>query len=278
METKNHQARDRISWHPAFFEAIQMELDDYSQELSFIPEYQLTTEPLCIDIVIIKKSGDKPIKKNIASIFRKENIVEYKSPHDYLSTSDFYKVYAYACLYASINKFSITNLTISFIASRYPRKLLKHLQCEHGYTVAETSPGIYTVTGDILPIQIIDSRKLPEEENLWLRSLSDKHDGSTLARLDKEISKKGKTERLQAYLYAIITANYAAAKEAVKMGKKFDQFVEETGLAARWEARGEARGRTEGRVEVARNALAEGASPDFIQRITGLDIKTIKRL
>jgi hypothetical protein len=160
------------------------------------------------------------------------------------------------------------------------------LQCGRGYTVAETSPGIYTVTGDIIPVQIIDGRKLPEEENLWLRGLSNEHDGSTLARLDNEISKKGKAERLQAYLYAIITANYVAAKEAVKMGKKFDQFVEETGLAAKWEARGrlegeargEARGRTKGRVEVARNALAEGASPDFIQRITGLDIKTIKRL
>ncbi|MDR2921949.1 MAG: hypothetical protein LBU85_01250 [Treponema sp.] len=59
------------------------------------------------------------------------------------------------------------------------------------------------------------------------------------------------------------------------MSKKFDRLMEETGLAAKWEARGRTEGRTEGRVEVARNALAEGASPDFIQRITGLDIKTI---
>jgi predicted transposase/invertase (TIGR01784 family) len=37
-------------------------------------------------------------------------------------------------------------------------------------------------------------------------------------------------------------------------------------------------GRVEGRVEIARNALAEGASPDFIQRITGLDIQTITNI
>ncbi|MDR2921950.1 MAG: hypothetical protein LBU85_01255 [Treponema sp.] len=134
METKNQQTRDRIFWHPAFFEAIQMELEEYSRELLFLPEHQLTTEPLRIDAVIIKKSGDKPIKKNIASIFRKENIVEYKSPSDYLSTADFYKVYGYACLYASISKLPITSLTISFIASRYPKKLLEHLQRERCYT------------------------------------------------------------------------------------------------------------------------------------------------
>ena len=57
-----------------------MELDEYRGDLDFMPEVQLTTEPLRIDVVIIKKSRDTPIKKNIAAIFRKDNIVEYKSP------------------------------------------------------------------------------------------------------------------------------------------------------------------------------------------------------
>jgi len=35
------------------------------------------------------------------------------------------------------------------------------------------------------------------------------------------------------------------------------------------------KGREEGREEVARNALAQGASLDFVQKITGLDIQTI---
>ena len=42
------------------------------------------------------------IQKNIGRIFRQYNIVEYKSPDDYLSIDDFYKVYAYCCLYKSI--------------------------------------------------------------------------------------------------------------------------------------------------------------------------------
>jgi len=32
--------------------------------------------------------------------------------------------------------------------------------------------GIYIVSGDYVPIQIIESGKLPEQENLWLKSLA----------------------------------------------------------------------------------------------------------
>jgi hypothetical protein len=66
------------------------------------------------------------------------------------------------------------------------------------------------------------------------------------------------------------------------MNDIFDRFMEETGLAAKAEARGETRGiavgEARGRAEVARNALAQGASLDFVQKITGLDIQTITTL
>ena len=41
---------------------------------------------------------------------------------------------------------------------------------------------------------------------------------------------------------------------------------------------GQEKGWLEGLEEVARNALAEGATFDFIQKITGLDIETIRIL
>jgi predicted transposase/invertase (TIGR01784 family) len=37
-------------------------------------------------------------------------------------------------------------------------------------------------------------------------------------------------------------------------------------------------GKSEGKIEIARNALAEGASIEFVQKITGLDIDTIQSL
>ena len=41
--------KDRIAWHPAFFEAVQLELEPYLDALEFLTEYQLTSEPLKID-------------------------------------------------------------------------------------------------------------------------------------------------------------------------------------------------------------------------------------
>ncbi|MDR1318180.1 MAG: hypothetical protein LBJ90_01025 [Treponema sp.] len=38
------------------------------------------------------------------------------------------------------------------------------------------------------------------------------------------------------------------------------------------------RGREEGKEEIARNALAKGASLEFVREITGLDIDTVTRL
>ena len=76
---ENSPDEDRISWHPAFVEAMKLELEDYLDSLEFYPEFQLTTEPLRIDCVVIKKRAGMVIRKNIASIFREVNFLEYKS-------------------------------------------------------------------------------------------------------------------------------------------------------------------------------------------------------
>jgi hypothetical protein len=73
----------------------------------------LPPSPLRVDTVIIKKPPEIHIDKNFARIFKEFNLVEYKSPEDYLSINDFYKVYGYACLYAALNNVSITGLTLT---------------------------------------------------------------------------------------------------------------------------------------------------------------------
>ncbi|MDR2717379.1 MAG: hypothetical protein LBB89_04860 [Treponema sp.] len=278
MEQDLPDESQHIPWHPAFVEALQMELQDYEDVLEFHPEYQLTSEPLRIDCVVIKKAKDVVIKKNIAVIFREWNLLEYKSPDDYISVADFYKVYGYACLYASFQKVPITSLTVSFIESHYPQKLLDHLKNERNYTVAETGAGIYNISGDILPIQVIDSRKLSADENLWLKSLSNEHDRFTIDWIDKEINKKGKIVRLQAYLYAIISANPEAVKEAIKMGNKFDEVIEETGLAAKWEARGKAEGEERKAFSIAQNMVKLGLPVETVISATQIDPEKVRTL
>ena len=277
MKIENDELdEERIPWHPAFVEAIQMELLEYQDVLEFHPECQLTAEPLRIDCVIIKKAKDAVIKKNIAVIFREWNLLEYKSPDKNLSIADFYKVYAYACLYVSFNKVPITSMTLSFIVSCCPEKLIKHLKKERHYTVAETVPGIYTISGDILPIQIIDSSRLSADENLWLKSLRRELKYTAITQIGTEINRQGKAAQIAAYWYAITHANPAAIKEAIEMGDSLtlEDVLVETGLAAKWEAEGE----TKGRFGIAQNMVKLGLPIETVISATQLDPEKVKTL
>ncbi|MCL2043148.1 MAG: hypothetical protein FWG89_03315 [Treponema sp.] len=278
METEKHDGKqERIPWHPAFVEALQMELEAYRDILEFIPECQLTSEPLRIDCVVIKKAKNVVIKKNIAAIFREANLLEYKSPSDYISVADFYKVYGYACLYASLKKNPVTGLTVSFVQSRYPAKLLKHLKEVRGYKVEKTGPGIYTVSGDILPIQIIDNRKLLAKDNIWLKSLYNRLDLNVFRQISAEAASKDKDARIQAYLNAVYMTNSRVIQEEIQMGKAkltLAKVLEDAGMTAEWEARGEERKA----FDIARNLLNLGFPPETVVSATGLDLDKVQSL
>ena len=173
MDTNNEPEKEKNKpadtlWHPAFCNAIRLELDEYEKELSFVFEHPLTTRPLKIDVMIIKKARDVRIDKNIAQIFRAVNLVEYKSPGDYVSVDDFLKVHGYASyLYASMERgVDITDITLTFVESRHPRNLLDYLREKRGFAVEKKRPGVYSADGDTLPIQIIDNMELSADENL----------------------------------------------------------------------------------------------------------------
>ena len=159
----------RIAWHPAFVQAIKCELEEYLDVLTFESEHQLTTEPLQIDVLIIKKKKNVAIKKNIARIFRRFNVVEYKSPNDRATIEAYHKTQCYGRLYAALNKVDINEMSVSVVATRHPRKLFAFLKRQ--YTVQHVQQGIYLVEGDTCPTQVLVSEELPEEENLWLNSL-----------------------------------------------------------------------------------------------------------
>jgi hypothetical protein len=95
------------------------------------------------------------------------------------------------------NKVSISDITITFVESHQPTKLLARLEKERGWTVEQRRAGIYIIHGDVVPIQIIDSRELPEAENLWLKGLDNKLDAQRLQRLDAEIDRCGNADQLR---------------------------------------------------------------------------------
>ena len=156
--------KDTIQWHPAFQASIQIEFEAEAEKLTFEPEHLLSKKPMQMDELIIKVAENEAIHKNIGRIFRRYNIIEYKSPDDNLTINDFYKVYGYCCFYQSdtdkICEIPPEELTITFICNHFPRKMVQHLKEFRGLDILHVEAGIYYITGDAFPIQLLVTKEL----------------------------------------------------------------------------------------------------------------------
>ena len=83
------EIQDNIQWHPAFCSAVELELRDHKQCLTYEREHNPGRMPLKIDLLIIKKRHDIVIKNDIADFFLGNNILEYKSPGDDVNAGTF---------------------------------------------------------------------------------------------------------------------------------------------------------------------------------------------
>ncbi len=225
--------RKIFQWHPAFFAAVQVELDMEEENLSFINEYQLGTKPRAADVLIIKKKAEQQITKNIGRIFRKYNIVEYKSPSDYLSVDDFYKGLAYVCLYKTdtkrVNTVDIEEITLTFAVSHYPREVLKYFNSKKQYTVKKAEAGIYYVEGSLIPIQIIVLNRLSAEQNLWLKVLSNQLRETDIAqKMLTEYEKHRDNALYSSVMDVVVRANEEAFKQEENgMCELLEQIINE---------------------------------------------------
>ena len=164
----------KIQWHPAFDAALQIELGEEAKYLEFDSEHLLSKKPMQID-VLVKNEKHVKIQKNIGRIFRQYNIIEYKSPEDNLDIDDFYKVYAYACIYKAdtetVDLIPASELTLTFVCYHYPKSMLQKLQKDRGITADYKESGIYYLIGDAIPIQLIIVPRLSKHNNYWLNNL-----------------------------------------------------------------------------------------------------------
>ena len=224
--------KQMLQWHPAFFAVIQIELED-EPGLEFLEEYELSKKPMRIDTLIIRKNGEQPIHKKIGRIFRKYNLIEYKSPDDSLSINDFYKVYGYACFLQSdterVHEIPMTDITITFVCNHYPRKMFQLLEKERGIIPRKVSPGIYYLEPDSIPIQLLISHELPPEENRWLNSLRDDLESTNEIPELLEDYKHHKNSRLYRAAMDLITrANQSKVKEVQSMCDALFELFQET--------------------------------------------------
>ena len=271
--------KTKLQWHPAFGAALRITLQDEMQYLEMHEEYLLSKKPLQMDILIIKKLRDVQIKKTIGRIFRKHNIIEYKSPDDGLSVNDFYKVYGYACIYQSntdrIKEIDPEDMTLTFVCSHYPREFLKHLERVRGMCTEYQGGGIYYLRGDPIPMQLLITPRMSDEENYWIQSMrTDLRAGEEIRKLMREYEKHRKSKDYTAVMNLITRANWEQMEVEKKMCDALNElFAEELKEA-------DNKGRTEGRREMIFAFLKAGADIKMIKEASGLnedEIEAIRR-
>ena len=299
MTDNEKKSTKEIPWHPAFVVALQATLIDYKDVLEYLPEHPLNAEPLRIDIIVIKKRPEAVVKRQIAEIFRQENIFEYKNPKDSLSVNEFHKAFARANIYKALSNVDIAGLTLSFVVTAYPRELFRYLRETLGYAVDETHPGVHVVAGAMMPIQILISGKLLDEENIWLRNLNSNLPEKDLAWLSRLERKYGLRLDLSAYRYAVMIANQEklSKEDYLMLTARTIKIFEEIGWTEKWRRegiqegiqkgiqkgmqkgmqKGIQEGIQEGRLKDARAMLAEGIDIKTISRVTEIPTKTLKK-
>ena len=220
-----------IQWHPAFYAGIQIEFSKEKDKLEFENEHNLGTKPKLIDVLIIKKDPKATIQKNIGRIFRGHNIMEYKSPDDYISIDIFYKVYGYACFYKSgtkhVDEIKANEITVTYVSRNRPEELMKHLRNERGFRI-EGKEGIYRICGDYFPMQLLITSELSKEENFWLRHLT--NDLKTVEEADRilsEYQKNHNDKNHKSVMNVIVHANKELFKEASKMCEALLEIMKE---------------------------------------------------
>ena len=264
--------RNVLQWHPAVYAGFQVELEEEAERLEFENEHQLGTKPLEIDMLIIKKDVDFPIRKNIGQIFRRYNLIEYKSPGDYLSIDDFYKVYAYACLYkcnaGKVEQIKVDEMTITFVCHRYPRKMIKYLMQYRGFSIRRKEEGIWLIEGDEFVMQMIVTSKLSKEKNPWLFHLCNPvKDTETAVQLIRKYEKRENDHLHASVMDLIVRANNAIFKEAkdMCMCKALEELMADELEAKR--AEGIRLGIAEGKAENVLELLGDcGKIPDELRK------------
>ena len=213
VETKS-DIPGKIQWHPGFYAAAEITLLEQLSDLEFQTDYNLSKKPLQIDLLIIKKKNNVVIKNEIGVMFRKYNIIEYKSPEDSLSIDDFYKTVGYACFYKGqgtyVDEIPAEELTMSVFRAERPEGLMESLK-KLGYGISRYASGIYYVRDFFIPAQIIVTNELDSSrEYLSLKVLSrqaKEEEVRNFVSYVNDFSEPGDRNRADAVLQVSVAAN-----------------------------------------------------------------------
>jgi hypothetical protein len=270
----SNKGKHIIHWHKGFAATIHYRFRLYEQQGKIViqTEHGFTQEALRADVIIIKKDESIVIPQGMGKIFRRINILEYKSPEVSLTINDFYKIIAYAFLYIEQNykenetELNITDFTISYVVTQKPEKLLAYLE-RYECRVTETEPGIYQikVPGIDIPMQLIETKLLEDADDLPLKGLHGGLSGEELAEVTEAFEER--YERwVNIYLDILTQANPKGFEEAQNMAKykSVRDALVKLGIAKEFVAQGVAQGEARGENTVL-SLMRQGYTADEIE-------------
>ena len=270
------QRKDKVYWHDAFFEALQLELHQYLDALRFVNEHPLSKEALIVDVLVIKKESDIEIEKNIGKIFRNTNLFEFKSETDSLTVRDYNKIMGYGYLYASFTPADVSDITISFAVTVHPRDLLDYFVNVRKFRITESDDGIYYIDGDTFPVQILESKKLSSEKNIFLKNLRSNLNIADAHRTVEAYKKIKEFENKNAYINRLMKANQSVFKEVLSMS---DTAIREIFVRAVAEENGWFSERDNEKAKaIAKKLLLRGRPIEEVAEDTGLPYEVVKNL
>lgn len=275
-----------IQWHPAFCGAAEIDFAANKKELVFQREVNLSKKPLQIDLLIIKKLIDVQLSNELGRIFRRYNVIEYKSPEDSLNIDDLFKTVGYACLYKAsgekANEIPMEEMTVSLFRESRPDGLFTVAQ-ESGFSVQKVLPGVYYIGGLFLPVQVVATGELPEGTHNCLKVLSRKAsvaDVIGFLREAKEAKTQGERENVDAVLQASMSANYDLYEE---IRRRYPEMCEAMRMLMKDELdaammTGMRDGSKKTMLETAVRMLKKNATVEFVSECTTLPVDEVLRL
>jgi len=199
------------TFHPAAVSAIRCSLLEYQKngEVTLKEEHPLSKQAPRIDI-IVKKNRTTQIDRCWARIFRKHNIIEYKSPVDAPPSIYVFNktIHGYAGLYSSQERVNLTDMSVTIVCFKKPVKLLETLEKRLEYRVLQKEDGIYYIINKgvapkkALAVQLVVCSELPDSEFL----LKDLKRGIGHAEAQRLVGLKSKGEEYRELLLPWLTA------------------------------------------------------------------------
>ena len=143
-----------------------------------------------------------------------------------------------------------------------------------GLDMIGVGDGIIYVGGDILSVQILESKRLPEDQNLFLKGLRRGNDADKMSKILKEYDNLVGMDTRNVYVDRLIQANEDAYREAIGMSEGLKRIMHEVAVEQGWlEEKVKAAAR-----ETAKKLLKYGDPAEKIAEVTNLPVEEVMEL